>query len=117
LGVIENAKEIAELVKKLGNVELYKKIVELEGEVIELTREKRALEENNHELAEKLALAGKMTFEKPFYFQEGDRVPFCPRCWEKERVAIHLQNVGHVTRGYRYDCPDCKGMFFSPQLC
>ena len=45
MSIIDNAKEIALLVKKLGDIDLYRKIVELEGEIIELTREKRQVEE------------------------------------------------------------------------
>ena len=39
MGIIDNAKELADLLKAAGNTELYRKIVELEGEIIELTRQ------------------------------------------------------------------------------
>ena len=34
MSIIANAKEITELVKKLDDIELYRKIMELEGEII-----------------------------------------------------------------------------------
>ena len=45
MSIIENTKEIAELVKKLGNIDLYKRIVELQGEIIEISRQKWQLEQ------------------------------------------------------------------------
>ena len=41
MSIINNAKEIADLIKKIGDVELYRKIIELEGEIIELTNSKK----------------------------------------------------------------------------
>ena len=38
MSVVEDVGKIAELIKKIGDIELYKKILTLETEVIELTR-------------------------------------------------------------------------------
>ena len=40
MGIVENIKDAADLAKKVGDIELYRKIVRLEGEVMDLTREK-----------------------------------------------------------------------------
>jgi hypothetical protein len=87
MSLIENLKEAADLAKKLGNIDLYKKIVELEGEIIEVTRQKLHLESKVEELQKQLSLKARMSFSQPFYCQEGDPVPFCPRCYEKETIA------------------------------
>lgn len=82
MGILDNAKEIADLIKKVGDVDLYRKIVELEGEIVELTRQKRALEERVAELTDALAFKSHLTYREPFYFADGDEVPYCPKCWE-----------------------------------
>jgi hypothetical protein len=41
MDIVGNVKEIADLAKKYNDVEFYRKIVHLEGEVIELTRQNR----------------------------------------------------------------------------
>jgi hypothetical protein len=41
MGIVENIKDAADLAKKIGDIELYRKIVHLEGEVMDLTRDKR----------------------------------------------------------------------------
>lgn len=111
MGIVENIKDAADLAKKVGDIELYRKIVELEGEVIELTREKRQGEHKIEELEQKLSLRSKMTRKTPFYFQEGDSDPFCPRCFEKDHVAVHLFLGLNGEDAKRWDCLDCKRQF------
>lgn len=77
MGIVENIKDAADLAKKVGDLELYRKIVHLEGEVMDLTREKRQAEQKIEDLQKQLALKAKMTFKQPFYYQEADDVPFC----------------------------------------
>ena len=113
MGTLENLKEIADVVKKLGNIELYRKIVELEGEVIELTRDNRKLEEENHKLGQQLEFKTKLHFTEPFWYAEGDAVPFCPSCYEANKLPVHLHYQGEMMGGHRYDCPNCKHTFCS----
>jgi hypothetical protein len=83
MDIIGNVKEIADLEKKYNDMEFYRKIVEREGEVIELTRLNRQAEQDIEVLKRQLALKKKMAFKQPFYYQDEDKVPFCPRCFEK----------------------------------
>jgi len=114
MGVIENAKEIASLVRDLGNMDLYRKIIDLESEIVELTTDNMDLQKEVGKLQEKLALKGKMTFRKPFYYMENDETPYCPKCWEADRKTIHLLGPTKVIAGPRYDCPECKQHFIWP---
>jgi len=50
----------------------------------------------------------KLSYKPPFYFQEGDSVPFCPRCYEKETIAVHLFAGVNREDLVRWDCPECK---------
>lgn len=112
MSVISNAKEIADLIKNLGDAELYRKIIELEGEIIELTRENHALSERIHELTKTLNIKETMSFNQPFYYQEGDIVPFCPNCWETNNVAIHMIVGEEFNAGIEHICPNCKTQIY-----
>ena len=116
MSTLDNIKEIADLVKKIGNIELYRKIVVLEGEVIDLTRHARRLEEENRKLAEQLEFAARMKFKAPFWYADEDPVAYCPKCWEAEKTAIHLLYKGHMAGGHRYDCPHCDKIFCSAAI-
>jgi hypothetical protein len=86
-------------------------MVESEGEVVDLTRENRRLEDRVQELEKTLAIQKAMTFKAPLWYQEGDQTPFCPACWEKDKIAVHVAFAFDRHDATRWDCPCCKYMF------
>lgn len=97
MSIIMNAKEIADVVQKLGNIELYRKIVELEGQIIELTRENHALSEQVGELQRQLSMKGQLQYEEKMYWLvDGERKdgPYCQRCYDVDRKLVRLQSWG-----------------------
>jgi len=114
MGVVENLKDVADLVKKAGEIDLYKKISAAEDEVRDLTRDKRRLEDRVAELEEALRFRDAIEFRAPFYYlKEGDQTPFCPSCWEgKEKRPVHVVLIFGQEGGRRkWDCPVCKNVF------
>ena len=111
MGLLEQFKDVADLVKKAGDIQLYRQITALEGEVIDLTRANRQLEAQNEELKLKMAARATMQFKSPFWYVEGDDVPYCPKCWEAATIQVHLQGPVSVAAGTRYDCLNCKNLF------
>ena len=108
MGVLENLKDVADLVKKAGEIELYKKISAAEDEVRELTREKRRLEDKVEELERAFRFQQEVVFKAPFYYlKEGDQTPYCPRCLEKDKHPIHLV----LKPTGQHICPDCDKSF------
>lgn len=110
--IIDNAKEVVSLVKKVGDIELYRKIVELEGEVIELTREKRELGDELEKVRSSGSVIDELVFDSPFYgTREGDEL-YCARCVEADQKAIHLAKEAESRQRRRvYTCPECKSQF------
>ena len=109
MGVVDNLKDAADLLRKAGQVELYKKISDAEDEVRELTREKRRLEDRVEELRRALQFKEEVVFKAPFYVRkQGDQTPYCSRCWEKDRHAVHVVLRYREPHVARWDCPDCK---------
>ncbi len=92
MGVIENAREVADLVQKIGNLDLYRRIVELQGEIVSLSEEKLKCEQENAEMRRILDLRQAMKFRFPYYYQDGDPNPFCRLCWEAKGIAVHLDH-------------------------
>jgi hypothetical protein len=64
-GAAENVKEVAELIKRYNNLELNRKIVALEDEVLELTRDKRRLENKVEEQERALKFQGDLHSGSP----------------------------------------------------
>jgi hypothetical protein len=111
VGVMENLKEAALVAQKVGQLELYKQIVQAEDEVRDLTREKRRLEDTVEDLERKLKLRAAMNFKAPFYYQHADSTPFCSACYEgKEERAVHLTN-NVLNYSGKWFCPVCRNTF------
>jgi regulator of replication initiation timing len=95
MSIITSAKEIADLVQKLGNIELYRKIVELEGQIIELTRENHSLSEQVNELQKQLAFKSQIQYEGKMYRRVDGTAktgPYCQRCYDVDRKLVRLQS-------------------------
>lgn len=102
MDIVQNAKELAALIKKLGDIELERRTLSLQSEILELTSELLELKKVNAEMKQRLELSIKLTFKAPLYYADGDPTPFCPICWEQHGKAIHtigpktVESTGHV---------------------
>lgn len=93
MSIISNAKEIADLVKKIGNVELYRRIIDLEGEIIELSGQNHSLKEQVSALEQKLKLRAQLKFSDSMYWlADGDAKdgPFCQRCYDVDGKLVRV---------------------------
>jgi hypothetical protein len=112
MGVVENLKDAADLLRKAGQIELYKQISAAEDEVRELAREKRRIEDRVEELERALRFKEETVFKAPFYYlKQGDQTPYCPHCWEKHRQAVHAIFGSENDTAAYWQCPACKQQY------
>jgi len=111
MSAIPSYSEIVSLIKKGATIEAQEKIMELRESCVMLQDEAHALKEKVKGLEDALRFKGVLQFRAPFYFQEGDDCPYCPRCWEKERNAIHLAPEKNQTGIRLRGCPECKAEY------
>ena len=90
MAIIDTSKIIVELAKKGMTLELQKKIMQLREEALELQEENLKLKTENIDLKKKEELQEKVKFKRKVYYRDGDEVPFCPYCYEKHQLLIHL---------------------------
>ena len=108
MGILDNAKEIANSVHEIKNLELYARVLSLHSDIIQLVEDNNRLRAENGELNKKLQLREKMAFKEPFYFQDGDETPYCPSCWETKSFAIHVVFFVDREDATYWHCPSCK---------
>lgn len=113
--MIPKYKDIVDLLKKGSTLEAQEKIMELREAVLELQEENSELKHKLSDAEVQLTFNKSLHFESPFYYSGDDPVPFCPKCWEADKKAIHLPPPHHVTSGPRYDCVECKSIFIHPK--
>jgi hypothetical protein len=111
MGVIEDVGSIAELIKKIGDIELYRQIVTLETKVRELSRDKMRSDDRVVELETMLKFKEELTFKDGLYWLKGDETPFCPACWDAKKLAIRIKRLILPSHGYRLQCPNCQTFY------
>ncbi len=111
MGILDEMKEIGDLIRKAGDIELYRRIVKLEGEVADLTREKRRGEERIEELERALKFSKQLVLKDGFYWVEGDDTPFCTACWDAKRLAIRIKRLPLPVHHHRFQCPHCETLY------
>jgi hypothetical protein len=114
MGVVEDIKEIAEFIRQHGNDDLLKKVMDLQEQILKLSREETQLKIQLKDVKTKFNIHAKMKYQKPFYVKEGDAQPFCAVCWENDHKAIHLTGpLGEVDSSKRYySCNVCNNWFY-----
>lgn len=110
MGAAEYVKDLAEFVKKFNDIELNRRILKLEEEVIDLTREKRRAEERVEELERSVKFKGELVVRDGLYWA-GEDGPFCTACWDAERKAIRLKRLPLPVHHHRLQCPHCETLY------
>ena len=111
MSAIPSYKDIVDLIKKGATLEAQERVMELREAAISLQDENHSILERVKQLEDALRFKEGLRFSAPFYFKEGDEHPFCPRCWEKDKLGIHLGPQTIKGRMYIRTCPDCKAEY------
>ena len=99
MSIIDNARVIAELVKKYNDQDLYERIVDLREEILGLREENLELKEESRRLKDTQALSAKLIRDGNCYYRDADTErtsPFCLACWDADRKLVSLI----LTQGY-----------------
>lgn len=104
MGIIDTLKETVGLIQKVDNIELYKRMLELQTQAVSLVDENKALKE-------KITTRDELTFKKNSYWR-GDDGPFCSPCWDKDNhlVRLHLAPKHSASP----QCPVCHHYAIDP---
>ena len=109
MGVIETMKDIGVLVQKLDNMDLVKRLVELQEQIYAVVSENRDVKEENRALREKLNTREQLVFRKNAYWK-GDEGPFCSRCFDAEGALVRM----HTRAEFNPQCPKCATVAAEP---
>jgi hypothetical protein len=115
---LNTLKKIREVIKNTTDRELVKLILDLQKDVFAIESQNLKLASELASLKRQLDLQARMHTRPPFgyYFQDSDDVPFCPKCWESCRDAIHLPAPESSGDGIRRECRVCKETYWEPAI-
>lgn len=92
MGAVENVKDIAGLIRKFNDIDLNRRILELEEGVMDLTRDKRRAEDRIDELERGLKFKGEVVVKDGLYWVGNDG-PYCTACRDAKKMAIRLKRL------------------------
>ena len=104
MGALEIASEVVKVVRQIDNIELHRKILDLQSEIVQLVEEKQELVKENEELKDKWTIQGELEFRDNAYWKASGEGPFCPHCWDKDHSLMHMtgNDQGHRCHACRY---------------
>ena len=119
MSIYEAFKDAIGLAKKIENVELYQKLIDLQGQTleiqsanVEMQQKINFLESENKHLKEmQKANAEDVVFDNknPFFTlkSEDNKIKYCSNCWRKNGEKVQFSSPN----GLHNVCPVCKTIF------
>jgi hypothetical protein len=98
MSVIDTAKEAVMLVQKIDNIELYRKILDLQSDALKMVEENGKLKEEIKELEKAFQIKDQLIFENNHYYvlkDDSKDGPYCTYCWDKDRKLVRLHKDDH----------------------
>ena len=93
MSILDNAKQIAELIKKYKDQDLYERIVALREEILEIREENITLKHDLKTLKEASSISARLRRDGNSYFLDDDTSkthPYCLTCWDADRKLVSL---------------------------
>jgi len=99
MSIVGDIKDIAEVLQKADNIELYKQVLNLQADAMKILDDNRELKEKVHDLEEKLKIQEDVEFKDNAYWKKSDDDgPFCVPCWDgKGQLMRMIDDEGNVS--------------------
>ena len=110
---MEDARTVVNLIQKLDTLELHKKILDLQTEILKLYQDNLEVKTANHSLKERIQIKENLEFRGKAYWrrkQDGsEEGPFCSACWDVKQQLVWSHEFTNDPGHYR--CPACQQTF------
>ena len=108
MGVIDTLKDVMSIAQKVDNIDLYRKLLDLNIQALDMQSEIANLKEENAKLKRKQDLSASIKRHKEaFITMEGEEpmLRYCSHCWDADEKLVQLlcdEDTGS------FECPHCK---------
>src|SRR5699024_2102859 len=111
MDIIKGIKEVADVVRKADNIDLYRQILDLQKEALDLVEENNNLRKEITKMKEDKDIHDSLIVKDNFYFKEVDESaegPFCTACWDQNNKLIRLNVIKPYSDMHYTSCPVCN---------
>lgn len=99
MDILDKIKTVVEVIQRSNDMDLYKRILDLQASIIQLSEENLKLRQEKAVLKEKSRIRQSLIFKNNVYIIElekgGYDGPFCPTCWDSKEQLVRLTTYGH----------------------
>lgn len=100
MGILDTAKDIVEVIRKIDNIELYKKVLDLNAEILKLYEENTILKQEVRTLEDKFRTKEALIHDQArnsywLPLDNGKDGPFCVHCWDTSQQLVRLHKGEH----------------------
>ena len=109
MGLYDGIKDVAKIVQQADNIDLYRRLLDLSNEALEMQAKIQELQEENRELKKQRELNNTIEYyEDPYITLNTDRktIRYCAACWADKQKLVPLQSAGE--EDITMQCPLCK---------
>lgn len=107
MGFYDAFKDVISIAQKSDNIELYRQLLDLGAQALEMQAEIAALREENASLKRIRDIDQEIEFHLDAYVTKTtDTIPikYCAACWVDKKKLVPMQNF----RDAKYKCPLCQ---------
>lgn len=98
MSIYDGLRDIVSTIQKIDNIELYRQILDLQREVLEVVAENTDLKGKLAEAEAQLSRKQDLRFEYNAYWAgetlESSDGPFCAKCWDTRQQLVRMLVVG-----------------------
>lgn len=103
MSIVEGIKGVAKLVQQFDNIELNRKILDLQVEAMALVQDNQALRGRVADLERKWEIQEDLQFRENAYWRSSGEGPFCLPCWDGQRKLMRMAGDAGS-----FLCPTCQ---------
>ena len=96
MGIYEKIKDITNVIQKADNIDLYRQLLDLGKDALDMQEEIANLKTENQQLRDELSLNSRIVRHKGelFITLEGDEdeIHYCSNCWGDRKKLIQLRD-------------------------
>jgi hypothetical protein len=111
MGIVDNFKDLFKVAESVNNLDLYKKLSELQTRVMEVEEENRGLKDRVGQLIGQLSTRDSLVHDGERYWSQRDGKrdgPFCSTCWDVDSRLVRMRTYqSYGTGRTAYTCDYC----------
>lgn len=107
MGLYEGIKDVAKVIQQADNVELYKQLIELSAQALDMQNEIARLSIENGELRKAKEIESSIIRHSAPYItlkDNSEQILYCSRCWDYEAKLIQMNSYDNG----QFKCTHCE---------